>query len=104
LIAWLVCAFTLFPAPGKHPVLKTPQRCQDKFVADAHRDDQRRFVVRADEKLTRFSNFALLIAFGSLYHRRPNGNTSKSDQRRADLSGQRESNPHGQLGRLELYH
>ena len=40
----------LLPAPvGKHPVLKTRQRCQDKFVADAHRDDERRFVVRADE-------------------------------------------------------
>jgi hypothetical protein len=46
-------------------------------AAVRHRDDERRFVVRGDEKLTRFSNFALLIAFGSLYHRRPNGNTSK---------------------------
>jgi len=70
--------FHFIPAPmGKHPVLKTRQRCQDKFVADAHRDDERRFVVRANEKLTRFSNFALLIAFGALYHRRPNANTSK---------------------------
>jgi hypothetical protein len=70
--------FHFIPAPvGKHPVLKTRQRCQDKFVPDAHRDDERRFGARADEKLTRFSNFALLIAFGSLYHRRPNGNTSK---------------------------
>ena len=70
--------FHFIPAPmGKHPVLKTRQRCQDKFVPDAHRDDERRFVVRANEKLTRFSNFALLIAFGALYHRRPNANTSK---------------------------
>ena len=88
LIAWLVCAFTPFPAPvGKHPVLKTPQRCQDKFVADAHRDDERHFVVRADEKLTRFSNFALLIAFGSQDHRRPNANTENQINAALILAG-----------------
>jgi hypothetical protein len=32
------------------------------FVADAHRDDGKRFVVRADEKLTAFALAELRIA------------------------------------------
>ena len=39
------------------------------FVADAHRDDGKRFVVRVDEKLTRLSNsqrrFELLVVLGT---------------------------------------
>ena len=31
------------------------------FVADAHRDDGKRFVVRADEKLTAFAELELAI-------------------------------------------
>ena len=31
------------------------------FVADAHRDDEKRFVVRADEKLTVFVELEMAI-------------------------------------------
>jgi hypothetical protein len=34
------------------------------FVADAHRDDGKRFVVRADEKLTAFLELELAIRTG----------------------------------------
>jgi hypothetical protein len=35
------------------------------FVVDAHRDDGKRFVVRADEKLTAFMEFESLLSNGS---------------------------------------
>jgi hypothetical protein len=36
------------------------------FVADAHRDDGKRFVVHADEKLTAFTGLELACACGEL--------------------------------------
>jgi hypothetical protein len=35
---------------------------QTIFIADAHRDDRKRFVVRADEKLTAFMELESVIA------------------------------------------
>jgi len=40
---------------------------QTIFVADAHRDDGKRFVVRADEKLTSFVELEAAIRAGSGY-------------------------------------
>jgi hypothetical protein len=66
-------AFTLLAAVRKHLLLEAHQRCRDIFrltswgcvsaidsngrtiwITDAHRDDEKRFIVRADEKLTAF--------------------------------------------------
>ncbi len=50
-----MCAFTLLaPRWSKHLLLEPRQRYQDISVADAHRGDGKRFVVRADEILTAF--------------------------------------------------
>jgi hypothetical protein len=46
------------------------------WIADAHRGDGKRFVVRADEKLT---------VFGPPYKSRPNGNSSEIAQRRGNV-------------------
>ena len=35
------------------------------WIADAHRDDEKRFVVRADEKLTAFVKLESVIRFAS---------------------------------------
>jgi hypothetical protein len=40
------------------------QNGHDLAVADAHRDDGKRFVVRADEKLTAFMELELTIRDG----------------------------------------
>ena len=68
-----MCAFTLLAAVRKHLLLEAHQRCRDIFrlascgcvseidsngrtiwIADAHRDDGKRFVVHADDILTAF--------------------------------------------------
>ncbi len=50
-----MCAFTLLaPRWSKHLLLEPRQRYQDISVTDAHGGDRKRFVVRADEKLTAF--------------------------------------------------
>jgi hypothetical protein len=43
-------------------------RWANNFVADAHRDDGKRFVVRADEKLTAFMKLELAIHAGGDFH------------------------------------
>jgi hypothetical protein len=40
---------------------------QTIFVVDAHRDDGKRFVVRADEKLTAFTEFEAAIRVEANY-------------------------------------
>ena len=48
--------FHLTYAPARKPLLLEPRhRCRDKFwIVGAHRDDGKRFIVHADEKLTAF--------------------------------------------------
>jgi len=43
-------------------------RCRTIFVADAHRDDRQRFIVRTNEKLTAFLELESSIR---LYRRNP---------------------------------
>ena len=45
---------------------------QTIWIADAHRDDGKRFVVRADEKLTAFIELEKAIRFGHRIKRIPN--------------------------------
>ena len=68
-----MCAFTLLAAVRKHLLLEAHQRCRDIFrltswgcvseidsngqtiwIADAHCDEQKRYVVHADDILTAF--------------------------------------------------
>ena len=44
-------------------LLSRPNKAAPTFVQDAHRDDGKRFVVRADEKLTAFLELEAAIRF-----------------------------------------
>jgi hypothetical protein len=75
-----VCFHFAYAPVSKHSLLKARQRCRDIFrltswgcvsaidaqgrtiwIVDAHRDDGRRFVVRADELLTAFLELEVAI-------------------------------------------
>ena len=42
------------PLVGKHPFTRSASKMSRLFVADEHRDNEKQFVLHADEKLTAF--------------------------------------------------
>ena len=53
-------------SPYRRRYVRLPKGVDRKtiFVADAHRDDRKRFIVRADEKLTAFLELESAISTG----------------------------------------